>query len=721
MLETLNLSRVYDSSSSDIARDLIVPLLSNSVSYYRGVGYFSSGWLRVAAKGLIQLVENGGIGQIVVSPVLHKSDLEAIALGEEGKLNETLKSILQANIDNLEKSLETNTLGALAWMVSDNLLHFRFAVPRPEYCQGNYHDKVAVFKDASGKFVAIHGSFNDSIQGTLNGEAFSVFRSWIDAESDYVTAHKNRLFDLWEDRNLQFKIFDVPDAIRKRLVSLRLTNRPYVLDSSQPGNRKISNNIKCVNNNSSPPEPSKAKLKSPYHLRDFQEEAIASWISNGYKGILEMATGTGKTITALCTALKLLESKGRVAVIISVPFVHLVDQWKRVCDSFGFESVSCCSSVSNWKVTLTSSISDYLAGSRKYLIILSVHKTTTSRSMIKALNRIPSEELLFIGDEVHGLGAKTLVKSLPENASMRMGLSATPERWFDEKGSIELKKYFGDVCFSFDMKKAIENGYLTRYRYEPILVELNEDELAAYESMTKQIAFLALQREKIEEDDKLKLLLMKRALILSRAERKKSSLTKLVNCLIRKNGLENISHLLVYCAPGTHTEVLRHLSSLGLRCHEFVHYLDMSSRERILNYFGEGKIQVLVAIKCLDEGVDIPDTRSAVFLASTTNPREFIQRRGRILRLSEGKKIANIFDFVVVPAFSESTVEMNVAISILRHEMPRFCEFSSLATNQFSARSKIIDVLDKYGVLHLLEIEPWKIHNENVGRNFANE
>ena len=175
---------------------------------------------------------------------------------------------------------------------------------------------------------------------------------------------------------------------------------------------------------------------------------------------------------------------------------------------------------------------------------------------------------------------------------------------------------------------------------------------------------------------------------------------------------EPFGHLLIYCAPGEHASVLRSVSSLGLRCHEFVHTVPLRVRTQLLEAFGKGEIQVLIAMKCLDEGVDVPSTRTAIFMASTTNPREFIQRRGRVLRRDPGKTAATIYDLVTVPPVDAGPWDQG-GRSVLRHEMPRFAEFSSAAQNQYAARHVVRDLLDRYGMLHLLDLRPWDIYHES--------
>ncbi|MFA4835144.1 MAG: DEAD/DEAH box helicase family protein [Dehalococcoidia bacterium] len=699
MLRSLDLQPVYDSADHDLVQDLIVPLLANSQLYLRGVGYFSSGWLRLAVQGLSRLVENGGKAKIVVSPIMEKSDWEAIQRGDDARHNDVLRSVLEKSIESLATALETDTLNALAWMICDDVLDFRFAVAREGFAGGDYHDKVAVFTDELGDRVAIHGSFNDSVKASLNGEAFSVFKSWEDGQKPFVEQHHRRLDELWERGNRQFKVFRIPEAAREKLIKLRSKDsRPYHL----------------------PPriEPTSMSGRDEPHcsvrLYDYQKEAIQSWTSSNCQGVFEMATGTGKTFTSLACAINRYETLGRLAVVIIVPYLHLIDQWKDNCEAFNFRPILCSSAHSNWQLQVKQKIQDFNIKAVDNICILAVHKTAATGGFAKAVSGLKPESTMLIGDEVHGLGSKVLRQAMISNAGMRLGLSATPKRWFDDKGTEAMFSYFGPICVEFPLEKAI-GQYLTRYEYRPELVSLSEDEMQQYEALTSRIAKLVKMNAGTEDmDDRLKILLMERATLVSSAVEKQQRLVAILKQLMQeadKEGRE-LRHILVYCAPGSHRDILTAVAHLGLRCREFVHTVPMDERQKILTQFTKGDVQVIVAVKCLDEGVDIPATRMAFLLASTSNPREFVQRRGRVLRLADGKEKATIYDFIVVPREDLVPLKRDVDASLLKREMPRFAEFACSASNEFEARTKIRPILDQYEMLGLLDQRPWDIYHK---------
>ena len=428
-----------------------------------------------------------------------------------------------------------------------------------------------------------------------------------------------------------------------------------------------------------------------------------------------MATGTGKTFTALAAAAQEYRRSGKLALVILVPYLHLLEQWRRHCESFGFSPILCGTGHAKWRMEVPSAVSDFRLGLSSVICILAVHKTASGEDFAKAVKPLPAAHTLVIGDEVHGLGAKGLQSAMLPAVGMHLGLSATPRRWFDEAGTAAIVECFGDVCFEFTLAQAMNQGYLTQYEYNPVLVALTDDELDEYQALTTAIGRL---HEAAKRDPKLnhalkKALIDRAQVVWAASEKLPRLLTEMRKLMERASARgERLHNVLVYCAPGEHKHVLRELAGMGLRCHEFVHTVSADDREIVLGQFEAGAIEVLVAVRCLDEGVDVPATQTAFFLASTMNPRQFVQRRGRVLRLSAGKSEAVIYDFLVVPPRDVSGMSRETSISLLRREMPRFAEFSSAAKNTFPARKVVWDLLDSYGVLNMLDETPWELYEE---------
>ncbi|MGI6554465.1 MAG: DEAD/DEAH box helicase family protein [Bacillota bacterium] len=456
------------------------------------------------------------------------------------------------------------------------------------------------------------------------------------------------------------------------------------------------------------PEPY-AGFSMPLHLkiRDYQMEAIKSWFKSGGRGILEMATGTGKTFTALAASTKLFEQTKQLAIVIVCPYKHLVDQWSNEVKRFGLSPILCYGLRTNWENKLNSRITSFNIGAIPCFCLITTTTSFSLDSMQNALKRLKGNVLL-IADEVHHMGAKRIREKLPDNIPYRLGLSATPDRWHDDIGSNYLRQYFENgVVFTFGLKEAI-GQYLTEYYYFPHIITLTDEECEEYFALTQKIYKRIQMGDTIDDSDSssiLKNLLIKRARLLSKAENKIVKLRELA--IKEKDSKYNI----FYCGDTTVDgerqieKVLQVLGNgVGMRVHPFTSDETRQERLELLGRFKKGELQGLVAIRCLDEGVDVPATRSAYILASSTNPREFIQRRGRILRKSPGKEYSYIHDFIVIPRDINELNSIDVRLfnterKLVRRELRRFKEFADLAINGPEARLKILEVAKAFNLL----------------------
>ncbi len=444
--------------------------------------------------------------------------------------------------------------------------------------------------------------------------------------------------------------------------------------------------------NYAPPRPA---IPGHIELRDYQREAIDAWFAHDCHGILEMATGTGKTITALAASSRLYERERRLAVVVAVPYQHLVDQWHEEAKAFGYRPVLAYQSKSRWLDTLRQQITEYIAGYRRFVSVITTHTTFISTEFQNSLAQLTSPSLL-IADEVHHLGAERSRQSYPQHVPFRLALSATPDRWFDEVGTAALREYFGETVFAFPLEDAIGVS-LTPYYYYPHLVPLTDEELERYEELSAKIARL-VNRDDEDGQQALKMLLIRRADLLNKAENKLDVLSELVD------RQDQVKHTLFYCAPGQIDDVLHLLGwEKGLLVHRFTAEEDTRERQRLLADFASGVLQALVAMKCLDEGVDVPSTRTAFILASSSNPREFIQRRGRILRKSPGKEFSVIHDLIAVPPTAwygaPDSSTFDAERSIVRRELKRFKEFANPARNKHEALDVIWGIANRYSLL----------------------
>ena len=428
-------------------------------------------------------------------------------------------------------------------------------------------------------------------------------------------------------------------------------------------------------------------------LRDYQKEAVTAWEENHHRGIFRMATGTGKTYTAIAGLKRLLEShQDGICVIISVPYTHLADQWKESLTDRDITDITQVfgSRERTWKQTLSRLTSDLDIGLRDREIIITTHDTLSSEAFRDTMSNLDVDSLL-IADEVHGLGSPHRRHALLDRHEFRLGLSATPRRDYDEEGTEYLLEYFDGIVFEFSLADAIPE-YLVEYDYYPVIVEMTADELEDYRQYSRRLATEVRKDEDERDEELIQRLRINRAQIVKSAENKYQALLKTLE------ELNTIDHLLVY----TNYEQIDHVQELlnerGIRQHKFTAREDNDQRQDILQRFEGGKLDALVAMKCLDEGIDIPSVKQAVLMSNSGNSMQFIQRRGRVLRPAPGKDSATIYDFLVVPTTNPDRTLITSEKGILQTEIARFEEFASTARNEIQARNIIQPLRTNYGI-----------------------
>ena len=461
------------------------------------------------------------------------------------------------------------------------------------------------------------------------------------------------------------------------------------------------------------PSPGCPRMPPSLQLRGYQRQAVNNWFANNGRGTLKMATGSGKTITALAIACELYKQINLQVLVVVCPYRHLVTQWARECEKFNLQPILAFENVRNWQSQLSTQLYNIRSGSQRFLTVITSNSTLIGDGFQSQLKYFP-EKTLIIGDEAHNLGAPRLEESLPRRVGLRLALSATPERYFDEGGTQSLFDYFGPVLQpELTLKDAIAQRALVHYLYYPILVELTETESRTYAKLTQKIgrALLYRQRENVEsayfeDNEDLKPLLMQRARLIGAAENKLNALRELMATR------RETTHTLFYCSDGSQDvgqrSSLHQLKAvakilgveLGYKVSTYTAQTSLEEREVLRHQFESGELQGLVAIRCLDEGVDIPAIQTAVILASSGNPRQFIQRRGRVLRPHPKKERATIFDMIVLPPdLDRKTLE--VERNLLRKELLRFVEFADLADNAGEARIKLLNLQKRYGLLDI--------------------
>ena len=714
-LRDVEIKGEYRTYKDDVPHMFYEPLLSQASCYKRAVGFFSSSSLAAIAIGISALARRGGHIKVVASPKLSEADVKAIKEGYERRSSIIERALIRELRDTVAK--DGDRLNLLANLIAANLLDIKIVTTKRAGAVGMYHEKLGIIEDDEGNVVAFSGSMNESMTGLCNNyEAFDVFCSWLPGEAERVKGKEAAFSAIWNNEEPGILVQDFPkvnaEIIRRYKTREIDFSEKYQIDVNE--HEKISEEMR----NSYEVNIPSGKIVKPasVDLYDYQESAIAKWLSHNGCGIFDMATGTGKTFTGLGAVAALCNKVDRLAVFIVCPYQHLVEQWAIDAKLFGADPIIAYSGSAqkNYKTRIRNAVIDFGLGVKNYICIICTNATFASESMQKEVKKIETDTLLLV-DEAHNFGATNLRNTLKKNFQYRLALSATLERHYDEDGTEELKRFFGEKCIEYPLARAIKEGKLTPYEYRPILTILSEGELDIYVKLTREIAQCLIKKRNgmLELNEKGKRLALKRARLVAGAVDKIVKLRELME-EYRKD-----KYMLVYCGATRLLEQdsddividedLRQIDcisrvlnfDLGMETAQFTSKENAYERKCRLEAFAEGNIQALVAIKCLDEGVNIPAIQTAFILASTTNPKEYVQRRGRVLRLSSGKEKALIYDFITLPRpLADVMVEAHNAaaheLGLVKRELIRMHDFIELAMKPFDAQRLYNDIIDAY-------------------------
>lgn len=601
-LRDLTLAPVLETSTSDILGTFIVPCLTEASRFDRGVGYFTSQWLRLAATGLTALAGRGGHARLIASPKLAVEDWNALVEGASAMENSKLHEALKAAVEDLERHLATEPVRALAWMVADGLLEVRLALPT-DALDGDFHDKFGVFEDEEGNRVAFHGSMNDSAQAFRNYEGLDVFTSWGDvSDARRVEAHAARFDRLWDNQDVNLRVYHLPEAIRLNLVELTTrTDRPYARNasSSQSTNRWRH-----------------------------QDEAVAKFLA-ARAGILEMATGTGKTRTALRIVQELRKRREIDFVIVCAGGTDLLDQWR---------------------VQLTNEVESPLyctyGGQHDESAFLTQRRDATwlaSRdALVDHLKRMPEgrrARTLIICDEVHGFGSPTMVSSLAgvvRTFGYRLGLSATPDREYDAEGNQFLEQEIGPVLYRFPLEEAIRRGILCEFGYVPLPYIYTDDD------KRKVQATVAAYHAKRKAGEPVSLEWLWRSL--AKIGKEAPNKIPVFREYLRAHP-EILSRTLIFVET---VEFGRMVQPVLMEHTRDFHTYYGTDDQSHLRRFASAELKVLLTAHRISEGIDIQAVDSVVLFSASRARLETIQRLGRCLRTDPANpdKRALVVDFI---------------------------------------------------------------------------
>lgn len=700
----LDLLKHYKTYKNNIVKEFYVPVLQQAVLYQRSVGFFSSTALIELTKGISGVVKNDGKIQFIVSPYLSEEDIEAIQKGYEKK--KIIENALLREYKEPENYFQEERLNMLAHLIESGHLEIKVAFTPPNKSTGMYHEKVGIMEDKSGNTIVFTGSLNETINAFYNNyESIVVFTSWEESKQ-YAEEMQSDFELLWNNEDKDLEIIEFPEVIKEKIkINKRPTINYYIDEEEEVEKVMVKKGIPHI------PE--------DFKLRDYQKDAIKKWKQQDYRGIFDMATGTGKTYTGLGAATRLYEDKKKLAIIIVCPYQHLVEQWVEDIELFNMTPIIgySASKQKDWKKRLEDDVLDFSIGVINTFCFVTTNATFSSKFVTKQMQNLGPETLLIV-DEAHNFGSSNLRNKLYPSIEYRLALSATLDRHGDEEGTQCLKNYFGEKCIEYGLKRAISDGKLTQYYYHPVVVYLDDEEMAEYRDISYKISMECYRDKhgKVNITEKGKRLLLQRARIVAGAKSKLDELRRLMQ------QYKNDTHILVYCGA-TRVQTFEYDESehdeegerqivaiskilgneLRMKVTHFTSNESAEEREIIKRKFAMADpYQAIVAIKCLDEGVNIPSIKTAFILASTTNPKEYIQRRGRVLRLAKDKPFAVIYDFVTLvkplDEVNPYNSDYNCEKALAKRELARIKEFGEISLNSRDSDELINDIECAYSI-----------------------
>ena len=729
-LRELVLNTEYRSSIALTSRDFYAPILKVASKYDRAVGFFSSSSLVHIAEGLLPFVNNGGTIRLVASPILNQEDVEAIKHGYE-KRESVIAGAIMRELYEPKNFRDSERLNLLANLIADGRLDIKIALVENNKNYGIYHEKMGIFFDDEGNKIAFSGSNNETYTGMdINYEAFDVFCSWEnEVDAKRADAKADAFEKIWNGLDPKVSTYVLPEvkeSILERYMRAKVDYQLFDEKDFEP-----TDDLLVVEKENGDDSVYGARVPADVILHPYQEDAIDVWQEKGFHGIFDMATGTGKTYTGLGAIARLSEFlEDKLAVFIVCPYQHLVEQWKEDIVRFGMNPIVGYGAIpaKQWKTKLSDAVRNQKLKVRKreFFCFVTTNATFSGDFVQEQIRKIKGNALLVV-DEAHNFGADYLRCLLSDKFSYRLALSATLDRHGDPEGTQALYDYFGDKCIEYTLDRAIAENKLTKYKYYPIIVSLSEDERAAYADYSRQIAKCLINGKngKFKLSERGKKIALKRARLVAGAINKIEALEEVIT------PYKEDKHILVYCGATKvldpdkeSTEVdeddLRQIdivtdllgNKMKMKVSQFTSNESVEERAILKKEFAAGDtLQALIAIKCLDEGVNIPSIRTAFILASTTNPKEYIQRRGRVLRLADGKDYAEIYDFITLPrpldeVSSLTEEEMKRELTLVKNELYRAEEFARIALNCVTCSSVLDDIREAYDLQdYVLEFE----------------
>ncbi len=683
------------------------------------LGYFSSNAIKVLSRSFAEFIYNGGNMRLITNHVYSLSDYENLL--NDTKLNDEDKIInIFSDLSEIQKNLSyegKHFFDCLKYLLNKGRLEL---IPVKFNNVDLAHCKKMILHDGEDHILT-EGSINFTLPALIkNSESFQVETPWNgDVSIKRIENEKDNFEKIFNNTHPSYKHIkkesievvinsigrdkDVSDLLDD---SLKLNKENYsdkvkkIIDKKK---KRFSERIEILSNT--------PKFPFPQGPREYQKEAFNEWVKKGYSGVFAMATGTGKTITSLNCLLNIFNKEQSYRAIILVPSIALLNQWEEEVNSFNFRKILKVGGGNNWEKDFANYCSNYSWDLKEDLVIISTYGSFVLDRFQRLFKKV-QKDFLLIADEAHNMGANNIKSKLSNlEVSRKIGLSATPKRIYDPEGTLAIDEFFNDeppYTYSFGMEKALEFGFLTGYKYHPLIVELTEEEFEEYSLISKQLLkFFDFENGKFRDDPIVEILLLKRKNIIHKAHNKIALFSSIIGELKKT---KKDKYVFAYIPEGYSTnddgDSIKILNEYLRRVNKDFPNVKMNSYTSedqdlsdILRGFEDGKIEILFAMKMLDEGVDVPRAEVGIFASSTGNPRQFIQRRGRLLRKHKDKAYSTIYDMIVVPKLESNSNELfNIERNLVQNELTRVAYFASLSMNFYDSKEALYNICKKYNL-----------------------
>ena len=647
MLTDIKFKTLYSSGEKESPVSFFSQALSNSVRFDLGLGFFSSASINVLNYGFAKFISNGGRMRLYINQFLSDEDFRALT-SSPSTIEEKVIQDFHALLKVLSKRNE-HFFNCLSYLIYTDRISIRIVIPKTG---GIAHQKFGIFTDANGNQVAFNGSLNMTASALLskNIETISCIFSWKGGE-DAIREYEEVFRRYFEGNDENVTVIPAERLTKEIIKAFPSKEEKQLIEDEEI----ISHELSSASQRAVAPEDLRASSEPrfPYSSGafDYQKEAYHNWKNNGCTGIFAMATGTGKTITSLNCALEEYRLSGKYRILILVPSNDLVNQWIVEVGKFNYQNIYVVNGKVDWRRQLIELRDDFSYGIESNYVIISTYASFTNPTFQSLIQKLNEPEMILIADEAHNVGSEAVRKAfdaLP--ISKRIALSATPNRVYDPEGTAAIESYFHDIppyCYSFSMERAIREKRLMHYMYYPKLAFLDSDEMEKYLKLTKRLlTFYDPKAKNFTDSPEVQELLMRRKRIIHKAKDKYRVFSNIVDEVV---DLDKAHYCFVYTP----------------------------------------------------EGVDVPRAEVGIFTSSTGNPRQFIQRRGRLLRKHPDKNFAYIYDTIVVPDFKnypDASGAYEMERSLVRNEMMRVAYFASLSDNYWNTVNELSSVLSYYNL-----------------------